>query len=515
MTEQLGAQDASFLYWENDRIANHVGGLYIYDQSTAPGGLITFKQILRHLQARLHLVPRYRQKLKYVPGKLDHPYWVDDDRFDLEYHVQHMALPKPGDWRQLCIMTSRIYDRPLDMSRPLWTFYVIEGLDHVEGLPPGSFAVVTKTHHAMIDGVSGTAMATAIHDQCPDAVSPPPEPWQPRPCPSDLELLTQAYLNNLAKPLKFIEALSEISPAAQRFMEGLSSNRFSMPKLSGEAPRTRFNDKASGHRVIAAAVFPLADLRAIKNVLPGATINDVILTIGGGALRRYLTEKGELPERSLTALAPIAVRSPEAKDPSTIKTAAAGGNEVTGMVVSLATNLAEPLERLRAVHGSAASSKELTNAVGAKLMTDFNKFIPSVTMGLASRLVSTLGLRTRMQPIVNTVLTNVPGPQFPLYFCGAVMVNQYSLGIVLDGMTLFHGILSYNGKLTITAMSDREAMPDPAFYQACLYESFAELREAAAKAAAPAAKPPGKRKAKPGRAPETASATVVKASAQP
>ena len=161
--DQLSAQDASFLYTEHERVANHVGGMYIYDQSTAPGGLVTFKRILKHLQARLHLVPRYRQKLMHVPGNLDHPYWIDDPKFDIEYHVRHMALPKPGDWRQLLIQTSRLYDRPLDMSRPLWVFYVIEGLDNVEGLPPGSFAVVTKTHHALIDGVSGTAMATAIH----------------------------------------------------------------------------------------------------------------------------------------------------------------------------------------------------------------------------------------------------------------------------------------------------------------------------------------------------------------
>ncbi len=186
--------------------------------------------------------------------------------------------------------------------------------------------------------------------------------------------------------------------------------------------------------------------------------------------------------------------------------ASAPGNEVTGMLVSLATNLKDPLARLQAVHDSAANSKELTSAIGAKLMTDFNQFIPSVTMGLASRLSASLGLATRMQPIVNTVLTNVPGPQFPLYFCGAEMVNQFSLGIVQDGLTLFHGILSYNGKLSITAMSDRDVMPDPAFYQDCLDEAFRELKAAAVKGtAAPSAegKPasaaaPRARKARPG-----------------
>ena len=498
MAEQLSAQDASFLYWESERVANHVGGLYIYDQSTAPNGLVTFKQILRHLEARLHLVPRYRQKLRHVMAKLDHPYWVDDEAFDIEYHVQHMALPKPGDWRQLCIMTSRIYDRPLDMSRPLWTFYIIEGLDHVEGLPKGSFAVVTKTHHALIDGVSGTAMATAIHDTKADAEAPPPVPWQPARSPTDIELLSRAYLRNLSQPLRMMDLLSEVVPATRRLMNGLSSDRFSWPKISGEVPRTRFNGSASGHRMIALCVVALADLRMIKSVLPGATINDVLLAMCGGALRLYLSAKNELPPQVLTALAPIAVRSTEQRDPSPTSIPATGGNQVTGMIVSLATDIADPLERLQAVHDSAASSKELTNAIGAKLMTDITKFVPSVTMGLASRLVSGLGLRTKLHPMVNTVVTNVPGPQVPLYFCGAQMVNQFSLGIVMDGLTLFHGVLSYNGKLSIAAMSDRLAMPDPAFYQDCLYQAFRELKDAASARLAPAppkAKPAARRRA--------------------
>lgn len=483
--DQLSAMDASFLYTEHERVANHVGGMYIYDQSTAPGGLVTFKQILRHMESRLHLVPRYRQKLLHVPGNLDHPYWVDDAKFDIEYHVRHMALPKPGDWRQLLIQTSRLYDRPLDMSRPLWVLYVIEGLDNVEGLPPGSFAVVTKTHHALIDGVSGTAMATAIHETAPDTPDPDPVPWTPQPPPSDIELLTRTYMNNLAQPMKFMQLMGEVSPAAQRLLEGLTTSKFTIPDAIGQVPRTRFNGNVSGHRVIAATSFPMADLRAIKNAVAGATINDVILAIGGGALRRYLLDKNELPDKPLITLSPIAVRS--SKDPTSASMASAPGNEVTGMLVSLATDLKDPLARLQAVHDSAANSKELTNAIGAKLMTDFNQFIPSVTAGLASRLAASLGLATRMQPIVNTVLTNVPGPQMPLYFCGAEMVNQFSLGIVQDGLTLFHGILSYNGKLSITAMSDREVMPDPAFYQDCLDAAFEELKAAALAASRPAA----------------------------
>ncbi len=494
--EQLSAQDASFLYVENEQVANHVGGMYIYDQSTAPDGKVGFKQILAHLDAHLPMVPRYRQKLKMVPGNLDHPYWVDDEKFDIEYHVRHMALPQPGDWRQLCILASRLYDRPLDMSRPLWVFYVIEGLGNIDGMPEGSFAVVTKTHHAMIDGVSGTAMMTAIHNTEPDVSLPEPQPWTPKPAPSDMELLSRAYMKNFTQPLNFVQALSATMPAATRVMTGLSEQKFSIPEAIGSVPRTRLNGEVSGHKVIDAAEFKISEMREVKNAVPGATLNDVVLAIGGGALRKYLLDKDELPDQSLITLSPISVRSKDARDPSNADTAAAGGNDVSGMLVDLGTNIEDPLERLQHIHDSAANSKELTSAIGAKTLTDFSQFIPGITMGLASRLASSLGLATQMQPIVNTVLTNVPGPQFPLYFCGAEMVNQWSLGIVQNGLALFHGILSYNGKMTITAMSDREVMPDPAFYRQCMEEAFEELKAAttaAPKKRAPRAKPRAKK----------------------
>ena len=476
--EQLSAQDASFLYVENEKVANHVGGLYLYDQSAIPGGAVAFKTVLRYLASKLHLVPRYRQRLMEVPGNMDHPYWVDDENFDIEYHVRHMALPKPGDWRQLCIQTSRIYDRPLDMDRPLWVFYVIEGLDNVEGCPPGSFAVITKTHHAMIDGVSGTAMATALHETEPDLPIVDPEPWTPERQPNPAELVQRTFFKNLTQPMNFFNYMAESAPTTARVMAGLQDGSLKLPVAAGDVPRTRFNGNTSRHRVIEAVSLPLAELKNIKNKVQGATINDVVLAIGGGALRKYLLAKDELPDKPLITLAPISVRPTDSGD------AAAGGNSVAGMLVPLGTHIADPLERLKAVHQAAVDSKKLTNAVGAKVMTDFTQFIPGVTMGLASRLSSALGLATAGDPIINTVLTNVPGPQVPLYFCGARLLNQFSLGIVQDGMCLFQGILSYDGKLTLTAMSDREAMPDPEFYKACLLDAYEELKNLEQTAAA-------------------------------
>ena len=469
--EQLGALDASFLYSENERVANHIGGLYIYDQSTVPGGMLRFRQILRYLEAHIHKAPRYRQKAVNVPLNLDHPYWVDDSKFDIEYHVRHLALPKPGDWRQLCILTSRLYDRPLDLSRPLWTLDVIEGLDNVEGLPPGSFAIVTKLHHAAIDGVSSVSMNTALHETEPGMRLGTPEPWTPEREPHPLELLSRAHLNNMSQPLRFLKLLAESVPAQARFLAVMGDEALRSPAPVGEVPSTRFNGNISGRRVVNGISFELSDLRAIKDSIKGATINDAVLAISGGALRRYLAAKNELPDVPLVTMAPISTRSRDTKG-------VASGNEVTGMLATLGTNEADPRARFAAVHASTMNSKALTNAIGARLMTDYQQFVPPATTGMMSRFFGELRMASQVRPMFNTVITNVPGPQHPLYFAGARMVNQYGLGIIQDGQGLFHTVMSYDGKLTVTAMSDRDMMPDPEFYMSCFRDSFDELRAA-------------------------------------
>ena len=477
--QQLSPLDASFLYVENQKAGNHIGGLYIYDQSSVPGGKLGFKDILRFMESRLHLAPRYRHKVVNVPLNLDHPYWADDERFDLEYHIRHLALPKPGDWRQLNILVSRIMDRPLDLTRPLWSLHVIEGLDNVEGVPPGSFAVVSRMHHAAIDGTSGMAMSMALHDLDPKNQGGDPEPWKPRPAPNTAELLLRAQMNNLAQPFRFAQVLAESMPASMRVMAGLQEENFRAPPAIGDVPRTRFSGNISGHRMIDGVSFALEDLKAIKDSIPGATLNDVVLTIGGGALRKYLDDKNELPEKSLITMAPISVRDKDNRRGGTAEMAANPGNLVTAMLASLATNVADPLDRFRAVHESTSSSKELTNAIGAKLMTDYSQFIPAATTGLAARLFSGMGLGGQVQLPFNTVMTNVPGPQMPLYMAGAKMVNQWGLGIIMDGLGLFHSIVSYNGNLTVCAVSDRDMMPDPDVYMDAYRESFAQLKAAA------------------------------------
>ncbi len=470
--EQLSGQDASFLYFETPHAPMHIGSFMIYDPSTAPGGFVRFKDILAHIETRLHLSRAFRQKLVNVPMNMDHPYWVEDSAFDLEFHVRHIALPKPGDWRQLCIQTARLHSRPLDLSKPLWEMYVIEGLDNVEGAPEGSFAVLTKIHHAMIDGVSGSEITEYIHDiEASPKNKPKVQPYNPEPEPTPVELIARANFNNATQPFRFFNLVTRSMPGMTRFTEGLGRSEF---KIQGQAPRTRFNAQVTSHRVVDGKSFDLQDIRAIKNAVAGATVNDAILAIVGGALNKYLTHHNELPDQSMVAMAPISVRDEKEKS--------AAGNQVSAMMVQLGSQIADPLERLKYVHDSTNNSKAMTSAVGARNLSDYSQFIPSQLAGLASRLMTSPAMRNmteQAQPAINTTVTNVPGPQTPLYFAGAQAVKFVGLGPVTDGMAIIHPVFSYCGQIAVSFTSCREVMPDPEVYADFLQESFEDLKAAA------------------------------------
>ena len=466
--QQLSGMDASFLYFETAKAPTHIGSFAIYDQSTAPGGRVTFKGILANVESRLHLARCFRQKVVHVPLDLDHPYWVEDAEFDLEFHVRHIALPHPGDWRQLCIQVARLHARPLDLSKPLWEMYVIEGLDNVEGTPPGSFAVLTKIHHAAIDGVSGAELAAAIHDLEVDGKPTPPEKkWEPEPDPSILQLSGNYAERLLRDPFRLARMIGRTTPGLTRLLRGDPASEV---EGSGPVPRTRFNDAVSPHRVVDGRSFSLDDIRAIRKAVPGSTVNDVILTLCSGALRRYLDHHGELPTDSLVAMAPISVRSEEEKG--------AAGNQISAMSVTLYSDEPDPLERLRKVHDGTRASKRTAEAVGARTMTDIMQFLPGTLSGVAARLSARMGIANRITPFLNTVITNVPGPQIPLYFTGARMVALHGMGPVMDGMGLIHPVFSCSGKISVAFTSCRKQMPDPGFYADCLQASFDELYEA-------------------------------------
>ncbi len=487
--EQLSGLDASFLYLETGNMPMHIGGLSIYDQSTAPGGAVTFKDILRFFEKRLHKARVFRRRIASVPLSLDHPYWVDDPDFDLEFHVRHIALPKPGDWRQLCIQTARLHARPLDTTRPLWEAYVIEGLDNVAGVPQGSFALMTKIHHAAIDGVSGAEMAAAIHDISPeDSAEAPDGNWRPERFPTNMELLGRSALTTVKKPFEFASLAARNVPTAWRFGRGLVSKDI---HLTMNVPHTRFNDNVSPHRVFDGRSFSLDEVRAIKGKIEGATVNDVMVSVCGGALRRYLDSKGELPDESLVAMAPVSARPDSMRQ--------AGGNMVSTVSLPIRSDIAKPLDRLRAVHEESQKAKLMNRTVGASLVAELAHFLPSTTTGLMASAYGRSGLAKRLPPLYNTIITNVPGPNVPLYSMGSRMVANFGLGPIIHGLGLFQPVLSYNGQITVSAISCREMMPDPAFYADCLSESFEELKKASLRPAA-GRKKSAKKKSSPSKA---------------
>lgn len=517
---QLQGMDSSFVAMESPNSPMHIGNVLIYNPETAPGGFVRFKDILSFIEARMQLSTTMRQRLVRVPFDLDYPYWIEDPNFDLEYHVRHVALPRPGDWRQLCIQAARIHARPLDLERPPWEFTVVEGLDNVRGYPKGCYALVTKVHHSAIDGMSGIDLLEATHTIAPNTAPPnTPDEWRPEKVPGPVELLGKSYFNAILNPLKQAQVAAQTVPGIASAIKGLVTREF---KLTSDyvPPRTRFNASISPHRVIEGRTFPLADIKAIRALLPQAKVNDVAITIIGGALRKYLTSKDDLPKATMTAMAPISVRSTDEKGDM--------GNQVAAMIAPLGTHIADPAERLKYVFESTSNSKAISNALGARRMTEVSKVNPLLYMALGAQLFNRVSLAHRVMPF-NTVVTNVPGPPVHIYSAGARLESMaLSLICLTDGLGLAHVVQSYVDEAYISFTACRDLLPDPEFYSECLQDSFEELLAAskaleggktapktapkpAAKkpAAKPAAQKPAAKRAAPAKRKPTASTKKI------
>jgi WS/DGAT/MGAT family acyltransferase len=469
--QQLGGQDAMFVHSEMDCFPQHVGSCTIYDQSTAAGGKVRFKDILALLENRVHLSPIFRRRLVEVPMGLGQPYWAEDPDFDLEHHVRHIALPRPGNWRQLCILAARLFSEPLRRDKPLWEMYVIGGLKNVEGLPPDCFGVLLKIHHAAMDGATGTQFSHVMHDLSPEVrhfeVS---DDWKGEKV-SNVKMLRKAYVDAWKAPVEMYRFVKEAAPAFSRIRAGKKKEEF---RSLEDIPATRFQGKISRHRVVEARKFDFEQVRAIKNTVPGATINDVMLTIVAGSMRRYLSAKDEMPEESMTAGCPIDVRSDEER--------AAGGNMVGMMNVVLCSDIEDPMERLVAIHKESTSAKAYAQALGPRMMMDITDLVPGGVLSVALRAAAATGL-SEANVMWNTFVTNVPGPAEQLYFCGAAMVDVLNYGPLMPNVGLFHIVYSNvqnkKGTISISFVACRDMMPDPEFYAECLQESFDELEAAA------------------------------------
>ena len=488
---QLSGADSMFLQFERGNNMMHVASLCVYDPSTAPGGSVRFKDILGFFASRMAQFPQFRRRLVTLPFALDRPYWIEDPSIDVEFHVRHIALPHPGDWRQLCIQVARIHSRPLDRSKPLWEAYVIEGLQNIEGTPPGSFALYTKMHHAIVDGESGTEIMKALHSLTPDSVDWEREENEAAKVyhadrePTAVELYSRALINNVER----VPALARFSLGTARRIAALGAEAITRFRgadesildkaralLSGDLstllprmpPQTRFSGNVSTHRVFEGVSFPLADFRKIRQQVPEATINDQFLCIVGGALRAYLEKKRELPETTMVAMVPMTLRG-----------AVKGGdvgNQVGFTVMPVHTDIEDPLERLRMICAAAETAKKVTDAVGRELARDLLESLPSI---IADPL-----LRNVQVPRIGLVVSNVRGPDVPLYMAGARLVNYVPISIVIDGVGINVTGFSYAGDMWICAVSCREMLPDPAFFADCLRTSFEQMKEAAQREAA-------------------------------
>ena len=471
--DRLSAVDASFLVQEKQSSHMHVGAVVIFE-GPAPGR----EEFMAHFGARLGRVPRYRQKLAFPPLEAGRPFWVDDPSFNLDYHVRHTALPKPGSEEQLRELAGRIYSQRLDRSKPLWETWIVHGL---EG---GRFALISKTHHALVDGVSGVDIATVLFDLSPvPDEEEPEETWTPAPVPSDVELVAEGVVGLAKTPFSLagraLGALQRPGETLDRVREAAEGLGEVVWAGMNPAPDVPLNVEIGSHRRVRWVQSRLTDFKEIKNTL-GGTVNDAVLAVVAGALRRWLHDRGVRTEGvELRALVPVSIRGEDKRGSL--------GNRIAAMRGPLPVYVDDPVERLQIVRQGMGELKESKQALGAEVIAGLNEFAPPTLLAQASR----LNFSTRL---FNLIVTNVPGPQFPLYLLGREMQEIVPIAFLPEHHAMAVAIMSYNGKVDFGLLADYDAMPDIDAFAAHLDESLAELLAAARQAGKASAKSNGRKK---------------------
>jgi WS/DGAT/MGAT family acyltransferase len=467
---QLTSLDAQFLALESGSHTGHVGGLAILDPSTAPGGSFGCPDLRSLIRERLHLLPPFRWRLAEVPLGLDYPYWVDDDDFDLDYHVREIALPSPGSDAQLAAQVARIHSRPLDRERPLWELYLIEGLQS------GHTALLSKIHHAVIDGMSGAEIMGVLLDLSPDGRELPDADGDGNGSaggePGTVEMLGRGLLGLPRYPLRALRAVPRAVPNIVDTPFATLPGAGTIGRLTGAgdrvaAPKTTFSGRISPHRRYAFGQLPLDEVKQVKNHY-GCTVNDVVVSICASAVRRWLVAHDELPDGPLVAQVPVSVRRDEEFGTY--------GNRILLMAAPLYTDEDDPVQRLFLTHDAMKGVKDRHRAIPAELLQDANHFIPPAVFSRAARLTFRLSTSRPGRPNWNLVISNVPGPQFPLYLGGAELQANYPVSVITDGMGLNITVMSYRGHLDFGVLADRDQMPDVWKLIGWLREGLDELK---------------------------------------
>ncbi len=456
MTDRLSPLDVSFLYMETPTTAMHVGGVATFKP---PETGFDHARLVELISRRIALVPRYRQKIRWVPGHLANPVWVDDADFDVSYHVRRSALPKPGSDAQLRELVGRLQSRQLDRNRPLWEIYLVEGLDD------GRVAIVTKTHHAMVDGVAAVDIGTVMLDLTPTPRDVPYDDWTPGRAPGPAALVAGAVLESWMRPTQAVEtartAALDVRHTAARVAGVAGGVLSSVRTMVRAAPESPLNVRIGAQRRFGMAATDLDDYKRVRK--HGGTVNDVVLATVTGALRTWLLTRGEpvTPQTTIRAMVPVSVRQ-QGSSPT--------GNRVSAYFVDLPVGESSPVVRLTQIIHAMRGHKELGQSVGADALVQLSGFAPPTIHSLAARAASSVTRR-----VFNLVVTNVPGPQFALYAAGARMLQMYPVVPLAKGQAVAVGVTSYDGGVYYGLNADRDAMPDVDVLASCLEESLAEL----------------------------------------
>lgn len=472
--QRLTGLDASFLYTETPSQHMHVAMVGVFDTATMAGGY-SFEKVKELVRSRLPLIPMFTRRLVEVPFRLHHPVLIEDPDFDLDFHVRRMAVPAPGGMRELCEMTGDFVSRPLDRSRPMWEMQVVEGLED------GGVGVLVKVHHSLVDGVTGAELMVHLFDLEPEPAGEPAPAAERRvdKVPSDAELVTYAARSLARQPLQLVETVAatarSIGSIVRRRRHGGSG--MAAPFT---APHTPWNRAITSHRNVAVGTLSLEDVKAVKRAF-GTTVNDVVLCLCAGALRNYLESHGGVPEAPLISVVPISVR-PDETGPED-----EGANHVSAMFVSLATDVVDPAERLRVIAQGTKGAKEEHHALGAEVLQNWAEFAAPGLFARAMRFYSGMGLADRHRPIHNVIVSNVPGPPFPLYMAGARLTALAPLGPIMEGAGLNITVISYMDRIDIGLIACRELIPDLWSMMADFGTSMEALKKAAAALSPPAA----------------------------
>ncbi|MEM7337505.1 MAG: wax ester/triacylglycerol synthase family O-acyltransferase [Actinomycetota bacterium] len=454
---QLTGVDASFLSFETRTAVGHVTGVIVVDPSSSPAPW-TFERLRAHLLSRIDRLEPFRQKLVEVPLGLDRPYWTRDPDFDIDAHLHHLAVPGDGSREAFADLVARTHERPLDRRRPLWECSL------VEGLADGRMAVITKIHHAAIDGLSGQELLAALVDLDPgpvDIPEPEPEPeHEPEPTLSQEEMLSRAARSLVGSPSRMFKAGRTLAQAAPVIGIGFSrrspvargdESMMELVRRFGAAPRTPFNASIGPRRSWAYTTLDLDLIKAIKNEA-GTTVNDVILAIVAGVLRQWLVDNDALPDRPLAAMIPLSVRGAESEH--------AIGNYISSTITTLATHIDDPAERLTAVKAGMDTAKADHDTLPADILTDLTQVAPPAVAALAARLVASTKLADRVTLPFNVVISNVPGPPIPLYLAGALITGHFPVSAIVDGVGLNVTVVSIDGGLHFGFVADRDLLPN-------------------------------------------------------